>query len=226
MDSSSEKMMAVPLAAHELEDVAVFPLSGAVLFPGTSLALHLFEDRYRTMMRDCVARGSMVMAVTQSVSPGDMETGEGFREMCGVGRIVSHEAMDDGRFNIVLQGMDRCLLEPLAMENSPYMRARVRTVADEGAALPSDMATLLSCASTVASRIKQEHSGFSLQIPAKASTSRMADLIADQLVADVDVRQRILETRNVKQRVQLVVEAVGELSAVLLHGSARRDSWC
>ena len=47
-----------------LQDLAVFPLPRVVFFPGTYLPLHIFEPRYRALMRDCITSGRMAMAVT------------------------------------------------------------------------------------------------------------------------------------------------------------------
>ncbi len=81
--------------------IPVFPLGGAILFPGMHLPLHIFEPRYRAMVSDALARDRRI-GMVQPRGPGDppplFETG------C-VGRIVDVEAHDDGRFDIVLEGV-------------------------------------------------------------------------------------------------------------------------
>lgn len=81
--------------------LSVFPLGGAILFPGMHLPLHIFEPRYRAMVSDALARDRRI-GMVQPRGPGDppplFETG------C-VGRIVDVEAHDDGRFDIVLEGV-------------------------------------------------------------------------------------------------------------------------
>ena len=46
-----------------LAEVPVFPLPNVVFFPGTQLPLHIFEPRYRALMRSCMESDRMVMAI-------------------------------------------------------------------------------------------------------------------------------------------------------------------
>ncbi len=83
--------------------IPVFPLAGALLFPRTQLPLHIFEPRYRAMVRDALA-GDRLIGMIQPRDHGEppalFETG------C-LGRIESADELDDGRFNIVLEGLTR-----------------------------------------------------------------------------------------------------------------------
>src|SRR6187549_3517121 len=81
----------------------LFPLAGAILFPRSQLPLHIFEPRYRDMVRDALA-GQGRIGMIQPSGPG--EPPPLFRAGC-VGEIVGAEELDDGRFNIVLQGSAR-----------------------------------------------------------------------------------------------------------------------
>jgi Lon protease-like protein len=90
--------------------VPIFPLAGALLFPRAQLPLHIFEERYREMVRDALA-GPGRIAMIQPMTDANGEVGEGdqpplFRAGC-LGEIVGVEELDDGRFNIVLQGSHR-----------------------------------------------------------------------------------------------------------------------
>lgn len=81
--------------------LSVFPLGGAILFPGMHLPLHIFEPRYRAMVSDALARDRRI-GMVQPRGPGDPPPL--FATGC-VGRIVDVEALDDGRFDIVLEGV-------------------------------------------------------------------------------------------------------------------------
>jgi Lon protease-like protein len=83
--------------------VPVFPLAGALLFPRSQLPLHIFEPRYRAMTRDAMA-GDRLIAMVQ---PKDHEEPPGLFEVGCLGRIGTCEELDDGRFNIVLEGLSR-----------------------------------------------------------------------------------------------------------------------
>lgn len=83
--------------------LAIFPLTGAVLFPGMQLPLHIFEPRYRAMVGDALIRDRLI-AMIQPQRP--MEGAALYRVGC-VGRIGEIQAMDDGRYNLILEGTAR-----------------------------------------------------------------------------------------------------------------------
>ncbi|BAV64861.1 LON peptidase substrate-binding domain-containing protein [Sphingobium cloacae] len=83
--------------------VSIFPLSGALLLPGMDLPLHIFEPRYRALIHDAMARDRRIGMI--------QPRGDGLRpalfDMGCLGHISHIEALDDGRFNIVLKGLAR-----------------------------------------------------------------------------------------------------------------------
>jgi Lon protease-like protein len=109
---------------EELLRVPVFPLAGAVLFPGAQLPLHIFEPRYRAMIRDAMATDRLIGMVQPKHAPSDAE-GDGratpalFEVGC-LGRIGACEELDDGRFNIVLEGLGRFRIAREAKVETPY----------------------------------------------------------------------------------------------------------
>ena len=89
--------------ATTTERLSIFPLPGAILFPGLRLPLHIFEPRYRAMVSDALARDQRIaMIQPQTTSEGAPL----FRIGC-VGKIAEVEALDNGRYNLVLQGLSR-----------------------------------------------------------------------------------------------------------------------
>lgn len=83
--------------------ISIFPLPRAVLYPGLRLPLHIFEPRYRAMVSDSLARDRRI-GMIQPTQP--MEGSPLYQIGC-LGRIADVEALDDGRFNIVLEGESR-----------------------------------------------------------------------------------------------------------------------
>ncbi len=83
--------------------ISIFPLSGAVLYPGLQLPLHIFEPRYRALVSDALARDRRI-GMIQPQQP--VEGAPLFSVGC-LGRIGEVEALEDGRFNIVLEGEAR-----------------------------------------------------------------------------------------------------------------------
>lgn len=85
--------------------VPIFPLPGAILFPRSQLPLHIFEPRYREMVRDAID-GQGQVGMIQPHRLDDDNKAPLYGVGC-VGEIVSIEELDDGRFNIVLLGTRR-----------------------------------------------------------------------------------------------------------------------
>ena len=83
--------------------IPVFPLAGALLFPRTQLPLHIFEPRYRAMVRDALA-GDRLIGMIQ---PRDHNEPPALFDTGCLGRIDSVEELEDGRFNLVLEGLSR-----------------------------------------------------------------------------------------------------------------------
>ena len=86
----------------------LFPLPNVVLFPGVFLPLHIFEPRYRSMTEDALAGDRLIGIVL--LKPGYEAEYEGRPPIYPVGctGLITHaERLDDGRFNIVLQGLER-----------------------------------------------------------------------------------------------------------------------
>ena len=81
--------------------LSVFPLPGALLFPRMHLPLHIFEPRYRAMIGDSLARDRRI-GMVQPREAGDRPA---LFDIGCVGKIAEVEALDDGRYNVVLEGI-------------------------------------------------------------------------------------------------------------------------
>jgi Lon protease-like protein len=86
--------------------IPIFPLPNVVLFPDVPLPLHIFEPRYRAMVRDALA-GSRLIGMVLLREGWEAEyqgAPEVYRVGC-VGKIVEATPLPDGKFNIVLAGL-------------------------------------------------------------------------------------------------------------------------
>ncbi len=83
--------------------ISIFPLSGAILYPGLQLPLHIFEPRYRAMVSDALARDRRI----GMIQPQRAEEGAPLFSVGCLGKIGEIEALDDGCFNLVLKGEAR-----------------------------------------------------------------------------------------------------------------------
>ncbi|MAG05870.1 MAG: ATP-dependent protease [Sphingomonadaceae bacterium] len=83
--------------------LSIFPLAGAILFPGLQLPLHVFEPRYRELIGSALAKDRLI-GIIQPQKPSDRAP---LYTVGCVGRIGDVEALEDGRYNIVLDGESR-----------------------------------------------------------------------------------------------------------------------
>ncbi len=118
--------------------LSIFPLAGALLFPRAQLPLHIFEPRYRALVNDAVARDrriGMIQPREESERPALYGIG------C-IGRIAHVEALPDGRFNIVLEGLSRFRLLREIDTTTPFrqVEASIAGFADDGEPVPLGLA--------------------------------------------------------------------------------------
>jgi uncharacterized protein len=202
-------------------EVPVFPLPKLVLFPGTSLPLHIFEPRYRDMLADTLASpGDQLIAVAQ-LKPGWESAYDGrpaIYPIAGVGRITTHVHNADGTYDIVLDAVARVQLEELAPAGLLYRRAKATVLherAPVGGVKNSDLSALLSLATRVATLVKRALPGFAMQADHDDTPSLLSDRIADQFVLDPAARQDLLETLDVEQRIRAVTSQLAHLHMAL-----------
>jgi Lon protease-like protein len=109
----------------------LFPLPNVVLFPNVFLPLHIFEPRYREMVADALASDRMIGMVL--LKPGWEHEYEGRPSIYPVGcsGVITHvEQLDDGRYHVVLRGVDRFRVVEEDQACS-YRRAIVEPLADQ-----------------------------------------------------------------------------------------------
>ena len=112
--------------------IPLFPLPNVVHFPGTELRLHIFEPRYRQMVRDVLEleprrRWIGMMLLRPGWRPG--ESLPAVFDAGTAGRLVSFEPLADGRCDILLRGDFRFELDR-EVSSDPYRRALVIPVAE------------------------------------------------------------------------------------------------
>lgn len=216
-------------AGPTLAELPVFPLPRVVLFPEARMPLHIFEPRYRKMLADCLASdGSIVIANV------DLRSGQRIADVAGVGVIVEHQSLPDGRSNIVVAGRGRVRLDDILVEQQPdfpYKRARTTRLVDRDVAVSdADRASLVSVATRFAAEVERRDPSFTFQLP-KVSGGEVADLCAFQLVVDAQVRQSVMEELDPRARVQMVMEQIALQYGALLDESkgtssgSARGSW-
>jgi uncharacterized protein len=207
-------------ARRDTLEVPVFPLPKLVLFPGTSLPLHIFEPRYRDMLADTLAGSEHLIAVAQ-LKPGweaAYDQRPAIYPVAGVGRITTHVRNADGTYDIVLEALARVQLAELEPAGRRYRRATATVLyerAPTGGVKTTDVSALQSLATRVATLVKRALPGFVMQADGEDTPSLLSDRIADQFVLDPAARQNLLETLDIEQRIRTVTSQLAHLHMAL-----------
>jgi len=204
--------------APALSALPLFPLP-TVLFPGALMPLHIFEPRYRAMVRDALEshRALAVVLVTDPEAL-DAHGHPQIARVAGAGVIVDHTELPSGRFNILVRGRARVQLEELPFGDKPYRLARATVLTPlSSEATPSELSALISAATAFTARVRERDASFEFPLPRDAAAAVIADLCAHHLVLDARERQLCLETLEVGPRVRRVAEALALQRLALSH---------
>jgi Lon protease-like protein len=156
----------------------------------------------------------MAVALLRPGWQRDYEGRPPIHAVAGAGRIANLERRDDGTYDLELHGVGRVVLEELPPGELLYRRARATALVDRPTDVgANDVGAMVACASRIAGVIQKEHPTFTLEVSPGERPGLLADRIADRLIADPDVRQRILEALDVRERIALVTDEVADLLA-------------
>ena len=200
------------LGAMDPRPLAMFPLS-TVLFPHADLSLHVFEPRYRELVRDCLDTdgtfGVVLITRGSEVGGGDQRTGVGT-----MARIRAASPQPDGRWVLVARGTERFRVAGWLPEE-PYPLAMVEPLPAE----PMDLAgPVLTRAASRVRRVRAllselgEHPAMPPDpdlLPGGAE--RMWGLCAAAPLSMFD-RQRLLESEDPVARLDLLIELSEEMA--------------
>jgi Lon protease-like protein len=183
--------------------VPVFPLAGALLFPRAQLPLHIFEPRYRAMIRDALASDRLIAMI----QPKDADEPPALFEIGCLGRIGACDELDDGRFNIVLEGLSRFRIAREADVDTPYRQVD----ADRGGFDEEEDAALGIAQRAEVEREARRYADALGYMVEWESVSRLDDEmlvngIAQIAPLDVGSKQALLEAADLAQRADLLVQ--------------------
>jgi Lon protease-like protein len=202
----------------------IFPLPNLVFFPNTRLPLHIFEPRYRQMVADVLEADQRIGIVL--LRPGWEADYYGVPAVhtCGtVGLIEQSVALEDGRYNLLLQGQNRFrILQEVS--SSPYRVARVVRQSD---ILPEPPEAHIYRES-LAELSRQYLRYLPGQIPVPEIEMVSLDSLTNALVMslnfEIEVKQRLLEMDDVTERSEEVAtELKSRIEGLQFLAPFRRD---
>lgn len=172
-----------------------------MLFPGLQLPLHIFEPRYRAMISDALVRDQRI-AMIQPQAPID---GAPLFSIGCVGKIGDVEALEDGRYNVVLEGISRFRLLRELDVTTPFRQI-------EGELIEDDMGEALSAVERASFEREARHfadaQGYAVDWDSVARLDDMSLINGVSQIAPFDAaaKQALLEAESLSARCELLVQ--------------------
>jgi uncharacterized protein len=183
------------------ETLPLFPLPGVALFPDLPLPLHIFEPRYRVMLKDSLA-GDGVIGIVQSRPDQDGFPAPIFSIGCA-GKIEGVAEVEGGRSNIVLRGISRFHIDEELEQGRPYRVARVSPLIEK----VLDEEALTQSLARILHEIGQIDEGMSLLARTdEAPKALVVNMLAQLLPLSDMERQTLIEAPSVDDRARLLAE--------------------
>ena len=191
-------------------ELPLFPLN-SVLFPGATLPLHIFEERYKKMVNLCLESNSPFgVLLIRSGSEVD-EAAEPF-EIGTTARIVRVQHLDAGRMNLICLGEQRFRLSRQVSE-TPYLVAEVEPLQS----IDGEGQEAKDVADTVAALFAEYHrlylavsNQWTRQIGMPGAPGELADFVASRMAVDPRAKQRLLEELSVRRRLEMEMETLSD----------------
>ena len=207
-----------------VRELPLFPLPEVVLFPQEVLPLHIFESRYRIMLKSVLETDSMF---------GVIKWDQNTKSMANVGccaQIIKHQTAEDGRSNIITLGQQRFQILEI-VRSTPYCSAMVSWINDENVdnfqkldALKDSVTEALSDVVKLTSKLTNSKKNLPEKLP--NNPMELSFWIASHLGGAVaEEQQRLLEERNTYTRLKREFEMLDHTRKQLAARTALKESF-
>ena len=191
-------------------ELPLFPLN-SVLFPGATLPIHIFEERYKLMMGRCLqSRSPFGVLLIQSGN----EVGEAAVpfKVGTTARIARVQHLDEGRMNLICLGEQRFRLLRTVRE-TPYLAGEVE-ILDSTDSEGADVAELAETVGALFAEYYRLYLAAShqwaRQIGMPGGAPHLADFVASRLAVSVWTKQRLLEELSIRRRLDQELETLSD----------------
>ena len=206
-----------------VRELPLFPLPEVVLFPQEVLPLHIFESRYRIMLKSVIETDSMF---------GIIKWDSNTKKMANIGccaQIIKHQTFDDGRSNIITLGQQRFQILEI-VRSTPYLSAMVSWINDDNVdsyhkldALRDSVTEALSDVVNLSSKLTNSKKLLPNKLP--NNPMELSFWIGAHLGGPVaEEQQRLLEERNTYTRLQREFEMLDHTRKQLAARTALKES--
>jgi Lon protease-like protein len=190
------------MTVETITRLSVFPLPGAVLFPRMHLPLHIFEPRYKAMVQHALASDQRI-GMIQPRSTGERPL---LYDIGCVGKIGHVEALEDGRYKIVLEGLSRFRVLRELEVATPFRQVEAELIATDDA---YETLELLERASIEReARRFADAQGYAVDWEAvsRLDDEALVNGIAQVAPFDAAAKQALLEAGDLSTRADLTVQ--------------------
>lgn len=209
--------------------VRLFPLPDLVMFPHVLQPLHIFEPRYRALFEAALADDKLIaMAV---LAPGWQKDYEGrppLQPFACLGRIATHQRLDDGRYNLLLQGVRRIKIVRELPPNVSYREAEARiyedlTPAGAAAARPQLRRKLVDGFKQLLPKLPEAHEQLDHLLGSEIPLGMLTDLVAYALDLGLEMKLQLLSEPNVDVRAQMLLDRLDKSGSQPLGKSSKSN---
>ncbi len=192
----------------------LFPLPNLVLFPHVIQPLHVFEPRYRELMQDALLGDKLITMAL--LAPGEARDAAGrpaIHQVCCLGRILRHERLADGCYNLLLAGLRRVKIERELDTGRTFREAEVSVCEDAYAPQGAEhrdalRRRLLHELRRQAGSLAHASELFDEFDRQQLSLGVLTDIIAYVVDIDVEVKETLLSEIDVDRRARLLLKAM------------------
>jgi len=188
---------------RRLRQVPVFPLPKVVLYPGVTLPLYIFEERYKLMVSQAL-QGDRRIAISM-LRQGERGIATG--RICGLGEIMEVQELEEGEKNIMLRGIARIAIEEVNQE-IPYIRAGAKVLQETACAAGTRGARvreIVRMSQQFVFMLDAGNAGRLINLLSfMGDPSFLTDFVAFHLLQEETLKQELLETLDVDARLSRV----------------------
>ena len=188
----------------------LFPLPGVVLFPHAMLPLHIFEPRYRQMTADALADDRLIaMVKIEDQADWGKEVDPAIEQVACLGKIVDHQELDQGRYNLLLVGMRRVRIVGEIPNGKLYRSARAEVIEDvEAVDEPRLRRELRELFVGLLAREGRPESELLRFLNRDLSLGMITDLLGHYLGLPREIKQAFLAEGDVGERSRILIGAL------------------
>lgn len=199
--------------------VRLFPLPNLVMFPNVLQPLHVFEPRYRALMEDALADDRLIaMAVLSPGWEADYDGRPAVQPIACLGRIVTHQRLDDGRYNLLLAGLKRVRIDRELPPLRPFRQAEVTLVDDvyreaKSADRADRQQRLLAAFRRFLPKMPEVHQQLDELLCTQISLGMLTDLVAYAVDLPHDLKLQLLGWPDVDRRCETLLRELDATNA-------------